>query len=165
MRRRVSREQLLDASQSILSPRRKPRWRGGGLVPWGTCQCTSSQTGRKGIRLKFRNLAAEPLALWVASPRRRWPYGCRRPVRRGNATKPGDAGGGPGKSYLFSKSGRGPGNLLEGERVLVTRGTSPTRGGVRVSTVRPLKIRARGTRRCRARSYQYPQQVSEVHSL
>ena len=90
---------------------------------------------------------------------------CRRQVRRGNATKPGDAGGGPGKSYLFSKSGRGPGNLLEGERVLVTRGTSPTRGGVRGSTVWPLKIRARGTRRCRARSYQYPQQVSEVHSL
>lgn len=30
MRRRVSREQLLDASQSILSPRGNPRWRGGG---------------------------------------------------------------------------------------------------------------------------------------
>lgn len=68
MRRRVSREQLLDASQSILSPRGNPRWRGGGKLV--TCQSASSQTGRKGIRLKFRNLAAEPLALWVASPRR-----------------------------------------------------------------------------------------------
>ena len=29
MRRRVSREQLLDASQSILSPRGNPRFRGG----------------------------------------------------------------------------------------------------------------------------------------
>lgn len=66
MRRRVSREQLLDASQSILSPRGNPRWRGGGKLV--TCQSASSQTGRKGIRLKFRNLAAEPLALWVASP-------------------------------------------------------------------------------------------------
>ena len=70
MRRRVSREQLLDASQSILSPRGNPRWRGGGSLT--TCLlCASSQTVRKGIRLKFRNLAAEPLALWVASPRRR----------------------------------------------------------------------------------------------
>ena len=32
MRRRVSREQLLDASQSILSPRGNPRWRGGGRL-------------------------------------------------------------------------------------------------------------------------------------
>ena len=40
------------------------------------------------------------------------------PVRRGNATGHGDAGGGLGKSYLFSRSGRGPGNLSEGDRVL-----------------------------------------------
>lgn len=37
------------------------------------CLRASSHTGRKGIRLKFRNLAAEPLALWVASPRRQQP--------------------------------------------------------------------------------------------
>lgn len=39
-------------------------------------------------------------------------------VRRGNATRPGDADGGFRKSYLFSRSGRGPGNLSEGDRVL-----------------------------------------------
>lgn len=32
MRRRVSREQLLDASQPVLSPRGNPRWRGGGKL-------------------------------------------------------------------------------------------------------------------------------------
>ncbi len=67
MRRRVSREQLLDASQPVLSPRGNPRWRGGGKLVFLLKH--SSQIGRKGIRLKFRSLAAEPLALWVASPR------------------------------------------------------------------------------------------------
>jgi hypothetical protein len=32
MRRRVSREQLLDASQPVLSPRGNPRLRGGGKL-------------------------------------------------------------------------------------------------------------------------------------
>jgi hypothetical protein len=162
MRRRVSREQLLDASQSILSPRGNPRWRGDGRLV--TCWRSFVANRAKGNPAKIPEPGSGTVGPLGREPQAAAACCCRQ-VRRGNATKPGDAGGGPGKSYLFSKSGRGPGNLLEGERVLVTRGTSPTRGGVRGSTVRPLKIRARGTRRCRARSYPYPQQVSEVHSL
>lgn len=164
MRRRVSREQLLDASQSILRPRRKPRWRGDGL-PAKAAEARFVARGAKGNPAKIPEPGSGTVGPLGREPQAAAVRAARRPVRRGNATKPGDAGGGPGKSYLFSRSGRGPGNLSEGERVLATRGTSPTRGGVRASTARPLKIRARGTRRCRARSYQYPQQVSEVHSL
>jgi hypothetical protein len=163
MRRRVSREQLLDASQSILSPRGNPSWMGGGSLT--NCSLASSHSRAKGNPAKIPEPGSGTVGPLGREPQAAAASRCRRQVRRGNATKPGDAGGGPGKSYLFSKSGRGPGNLLEGERVLATRGTSPTRGGVRVSTVRPLKIRARGTRRCRARSYPYPQQVSEALSL
>jgi hypothetical protein len=162
MRRRVSREQLLDASQPVLSPRGNPRWRGDGELVFLLKQFVAKRA--KGNPAKIPEPGSGTVGPLGREPQVTVACCCCQ-VRRGNATKPGDAGGGPGKSYLFSKSGRGPGNLLEGERVLVTRGTSPTRGGVRGSTVRPLKIRARGTRRCRARPYQYPQQVSEVHSL
>src|SRR5712691_4307417 len=143
MRRRVSREQLLDASQSILSPRGNPRWRGGGnsVLPKHFVANRA-----KGNPAKIPEPGSGTVGPLGREPQVAVACCCRQ-VRRGNATKPGDAGGGPGKSYLFSKSGRGPGNLLEGERVLATRGTSPTLGGVRGSTVRPLKIRARGTRR------------------
>jgi len=89
---------------------------------------------------------------------------CR--TRRGNATKPEDADGGFRKSFLFSRSGRGPGNLSEGDRVLAFNARSVSNTGRhRESPVTPLKTRVRGTRRCRAGSYPYPQQVSEVSSL
>src|ERR1043165_3307984 len=76
-----------------------------------------SLAGRKVNRPKFRypacgtdrSLTCEPQ---VAARKR------TLPVRRGNATGHGDAGVGLGKSYLFSVSGRGPGILSEGDRVL-----------------------------------------------
>ena len=55
MWRRVSCEQLLHTSQSILSPRRKPM-----LMECAFFECVSHTVGRKGIRFLFRNPAAEP---------------------------------------------------------------------------------------------------------
>jgi hypothetical protein len=52
-------------------------------------------------------------------------------VRRGNATDPEDADRGFRKSYLFSRSGRGPGNLSEGDRVLAFNARSVSNTGRR----------------------------------
>jgi hypothetical protein len=115
MRRRVSREQLLDASQSILSPRGNLRCKGGGM-PNGYAPPTVAYRAK-----------GKPAKIPVPGSGTDSPLGCGPQVgglcpfcqvRRGNATGHGDAGGGLGKSFLFSRSGRGPGNLLEGERVL-----------------------------------------------
>ena len=46
MRRRVSREQLLDASQSILSPRGNLRCKGGGM-PNGPCSSNRRIQGER----------------------------------------------------------------------------------------------------------------------
>jgi hypothetical protein len=50
-------------------------------------------------------------------------------VRRGNATAPEEADGGFRKSFLFSKSGRGPGILYEGDRVLAFNARSVSNTG------------------------------------
>ena len=100
MWRRVSCEQPLNTSQSILRLR-------------GSLDQTRSENDvneyraetrcRKGIWSIFQNLVAEP-------------FGLR--VRRGNATRPGDAHRSSGKSCLFCISRRGPGILSQGEWVL-----------------------------------------------
>ena len=45
-------------------------------------------------------------------------------VRQGNLNGPGDAGGSPGKSFLFCMSGRDPGILSQGDRVLTAKSTA-----------------------------------------
>ena len=99
MWRRVSCEQPLHTSQSILSPRRNP-------TPTATGKILNENTpliGRKGIRFLFRNPAAEPLFV-----------GPSQGVRQGNLKGPGDAVGSPGKSFLFCMSVRVPWNPLAG---------------------------------------------------
>ena len=100
MWRRVSCEQLLDTSQSIL------RLRGNLNQACGVFSTVvKPQLGRKGIWSLFQNLAVEPFRNLA--------------FRRGNATRLGDAHRSSGKSCLFCISRRGPGILSQGERVLV----------------------------------------------
>jgi hypothetical protein len=109
--------------------------------------------------------------------RNRWPFGLRAlgkgiltglPARFVAATRldPGTRTRASGR-VIFSPEAA---EALETSRReigfwLLMRGMSPTRGGIGRTLVTPLKTRARGTRRRRAGSYPYPQQVSEVHSL
>ena len=144
MWRRVSCEQPLNTSQSIL------RLRGSldqsrekiylSLYP---DHC------RKGIWSIFQNLVAEP-------------FGSR--TRRGNATRPGDARRSSGKSCLFCISHRGPGILSQGEWVLVYWPRVPQFSRHPRAPGGTLKILGR-LRRTRTSSYPYPQQVSKVNSL
>jgi hypothetical protein len=99
MWRRVSCEQPLNTSQSIL------RLRGSLVQLFGTyCDKYTPKHSRKGIWSIFQNLVAEPFG------------SC---IRRGNATRLGDAHWSSGKSCLFCISRRGPGILSQGEWVLV----------------------------------------------
>ncbi len=103
MWRRVSCEQPLHTSQSILSPRRNPMQTAMGNALNSTQRDRDPLIGRKGIRFLFRNPAAEPLFV-----------GPSQGVRQGNLKGPGDAVGGPGKSFLFCMSVRVPWNPLAG---------------------------------------------------
>jgi hypothetical protein len=99
MWRRVSCEQPLNTSQSIL------RLRGSLVKSFGaflneTCQCKAERESGPYSRTWLRNRS---------DPR----------IRRGNATRPGDALRSSGKSCLFCISRRGPGILSQGEWVLV----------------------------------------------
>ena len=100
MWRRVSCEQPLNTSQSIL------RLRGNLNQACGVFSTVvKPQLGRKGIWSLFQNLAVEPFRNLA--------------FRRGNATRLGDAHRSSGKSCLFCISRRGPGILSQSERVLV----------------------------------------------
>ena len=101
MWRRVSCEQPLDTSQSILRLRGNLNQACGDFLN----SFVKPQLGRKGIWSLFQNLAVEPFRNLV--------------FRRGNATRLGDAHRSSGKSCLFCISRRGPGILSQGERVLV----------------------------------------------
>jgi hypothetical protein len=100
-----------------------------GRTCWLLCL---AMAGAKGNQAKIPEpgsgtddpLGCEPL---VRGPSR----GSTCQVRRGNATDPEDADEGFRKSYLFSRSGRGPGNLLEGERVLAFNARSVSNTGRR----------------------------------
>ena len=74
---------------------------------------------RKGIRLKFRNQDVESL--------------------NGNVTELGDAGEGPGKSYLFSLTAYHPESGLSGDRVqwLVEHNTSVVSGAFSTALENP----------------------------
>ena len=98
MWRRVSCEQPLNTSQSILRLR-------GNLNQACGVSTVKPQLGRKGIWSLFQNLAVEPFRNLA--------------FRRGNATRLGDAHRSSGKSCLFCISRRGPGILSQSERVLV----------------------------------------------
>ncbi|KAK9701459.1 hypothetical protein QE152_g30544 [Popillia japonica] len=128
--RRVSCEQPLHTSQSILSHRRKPMSMRCifflclkrttydiGL----TIKERLTPVGRKGIRFLFRNPAAEPLLSRALIQR----------VRRGNPKGPGDAVGRSGKSFLFCISARVPWNPLAG-RYGLEREEHRSCGGVRI---------------------------------
>ena len=60
---------------------------------------------------------------------------------RGNVTEPGDAGGGPGESFLFFLTAKHPEIGLSGARVRGRQSPAPLSGPVR--SRRPLKIRGR----------------------
>ncbi len=98
MWRRVSCEQPLNTSQSIL------RLRGSLDQSFGRSIHRMPIHCRKGIWSIFQNLVAEPFG---------------PSYRRGNATRLGDAHRSSGKSCLFCISRRGPGILSQGEWVLV----------------------------------------------
>ena len=99
MWRRVSCEQPLNTSQSIL------RLRGNLNQACGVFVTVKPQLGRKGIWSLFQNLAVEPFRNLA--------------FRRGNATRLGDAHRSSGKSCLFCISRRGPGIPSRREWVLV----------------------------------------------
>ena len=102
MWRRVSCEQPLNTSQPIL------RLRGNLNQACGVYQfipIVKPQFSRKGNWSLFPCQAVEPFGYLV--------------IRRGNATRLGDAHRSSGKSCLFCISRRGPGILSQGERVLV----------------------------------------------
>ena len=150
MWRRVSCEQLLDTSQSVL------RLRG-------------SLGQMRGLSLS--NLQKFVSASRFDAERESGPYSGTRPrnclsprVCRGDATRPGDAGGSSGKSCLFCVSRRGPGIVSHGEWALVQRRSVPKFSRHPRASCRTLKIPGRA-RQFRAGPYPYPQQVSEVCSL
>lgn len=98
MWRRVSCEQPLNTSQSILS------LRGSLKLLFGDLFKEKPKHGRKGNWFIFQYLVAEPFG---------------PSFRRGNATRLGDAHRSSGKSCLFCISHRVPGILSQGEWVLV----------------------------------------------
>jgi hypothetical protein len=109
--------------------RRSSSWR--VLAVRVVLQCLAT-AGAKGNQAKIPEpgsgtddpLGCEPLVSGASRG-----SGCQ--VRRGNATDPEDADGGFRKSYLFSRSGRGPGNLSEGDRVLAFNARSVSNTGRR----------------------------------
>ena len=98
MWRRVSCEQPLNTSQSILS------LRGSLIQSLAVSTKRNASTRRKGNWFIFQYLVAEP-------------FGFR--ICRGNATRLGDAHRSSGKSCLFCISHQVPGILSQGEWVLV----------------------------------------------
>src|SRR5688572_16580825 len=125
MRRRVSREQLLDASQSILSPRGNLRCKGDGSF------CSTVAYGAKG----------KPAKIPVPGSGTDSPSGCEPQVDRALPDLPGSSRQrdrtrrrrrGPREEFSFLQKRPRPWNPLGGrEGFGFLRGASPTRGGVR----------------------------------
>lgn len=125
MWRRVSCEQPLHTSQSILSPRRIP------MLMVRVCAWTA--IGRKGMLFLFSNSVSAPLARVLIT-------------RRGDANNPGEAVGSCQKSFLFCLSHT---PSLESPRVEIGRPScakSIALAAVLAVSPRTLKIRARATR-------------------
>ena len=87
----------------------------------------------------------------------------RAPAAGGDATEPGDAGGGAGESSLFFLTVRPPWNRLSRREGAAT-GKAPHVSRRPARPRRPLKSPA-GLGTDRPRPYSYPHQVSEVRSL
>ena len=107
MWRRVSCEQPLNTSQSILNPTRSRYHCMGVMKTW-----IPTLIRRKGIWFQFQNLVTEPLFLICSS----------RVYHRGNPKRPGDAIRTPRKSFLFCMSNYArPGIPSRRDRVTVTK--------------------------------------------